>query len=360
MVDLYGQTWTREQLKAYVGKASQLGGVRLAELSDGIARGVRVANVDTGSGLQYQVLLDRGMDIGVVRYKGASLVWESATGPVHPAYFDREGLGWLRSFHGGMVMTCGMTFAGAPCEDEGENLGLHGRISHLPASNLWADGGWRGDEYEMWVRGEMRESVVFGENLVLERRVWSRLGESRLMIRDVVTNEGFQTTPHMLLYHCNYGFPLLAEGAELVAPSKSVTPRDDVAAVGRDIYNTYEAPVVGYEEQCFYHDMAASEDGYVTMMLANRAYGGGQGLGVYLKYRQAELPLFTQWKMVCAGTYVTGLEPANCKVEGRAKDRAEGRLQFLEPGETREYMLEIGVLDGNDAIDTLESTLVKP
>jgi len=360
MVDLYGRTWTRKELSAYVGKESQLGGVRLGELADGNARGVRVADVDTGSGFAYQVLLDRGMDVGVARYKGVSLVWESPTGPVHPSYFEPEGYGWLRSFHAGAVVTCGMTTAGAPSEDQGESLGLHGRISHLPATNLWADAGWRGDEYEMWVRGKMRQAVVFGENLVLERRIWSRLGESRLMIRDVVTNEGTQSTPHMLLYHCNFGFPLLAEGAELLAPSRSVIPRDDVAASGLDVYATYEAPIVGYKEQCFYHDMAPSEDGHVTMMLVNRTFGGDQGLGVYLKYRRAELPIFTQWKMVCAGTYVTGLEPANCKVEGRDKDRADGTLQFLEPGERREYLLEIGVLEGNRAIDAMAVTLVKP
>ena len=29
------------------------------------------------------------------------------------------------------------------------------------------------------------------------------------------------------------------------------------------------------------------------------------GLGIALRYRQAELPCF-EWKMVCAGTYVRG------------------------------------------------------
>ena len=91
--------------------------------------------------------------------------------------------------------------------------------------------------------------------------------------------------------------------------------------------------MAGYDEQVFYHDMQAGADGYVTVALVNRGYDGGRGLGVYVRYRQAELPRFTQWKMVGAGEYVTGLEPANCGVEGRAKDRAEGLLQFLAPGE---------------------------
>jgi len=360
MVQLYGRSWTQRELLKHVGSLSQVGGVRQNMLQEGNARGVRVAEFETGTGFAFNVLLDRGMDIAAAKYQGASLAWEATPGPVHPAYFEKDGLGWLRTFHGGLVATCGMTYAGAPCTDEGQELGLHGRISHTPATNVWTDGMWRDDEYEMWARGRMRETVVFGENITLTRRVWARLGESRLFIRDIVANEGFQTTPHMMLYHCNFGFPLLAEGAELIAPSKEVTPRDEVAAPGLDAHARYEAPIDGYVEQCFYHDMLAAPDGYVTLVIANRAFNNGQGLGAYIRYRQAELPRFTQWKMVGAGTYVTGLEPANCWVEGRDKDRARGILQFLEPGEEREYLLEIGVLANNAEIEAMVATVAKP
>jgi hypothetical protein len=359
MAQLFGRSWNQGELMKHVGSLSQLGGVRLSTLDDGMGRGVRTAEFETGSGFAFTVLLERGMDIGAAKYRGASLAWESTVGTAHPAFFEHEGLGWLRTFHGGMVATCGMTYAGAPCVDEGKALGLHGRINHIPASNVWADGSWRGDDYEMWVRGRMRETVVFGENLTLTRRISAHLGESRVLIRDVVANEGFQATPHMMLYHCNFGFPLLAEGTELIAPSKHVAPRDDVAAAGLDAHARYEAPIDGYTEQCFYHDMAANADGFVTLVLANRGFNQGEGLGIYLKYRQAELPRFTQWKMVGTGTYVTGLEPANCLVEGRDKDRARGILQFLQPGEQREYVLEIGVLANNAEIDALAKT-IKP
>ena len=359
MVQLFGRSWTKGELARYAGNLDQIGGVRLGELADGHSRGVRTADFETGTGLAFTVLLDRGMDIGSCHYKGAALAWAGNPGQAHPAFFEREGLGWLRTFHGGLVTGCGMTSAGAPCVDQGEPLGLHGRLSHTPATNVWADGGWRGDEFEMWVRGKMRQSVVFGENLSLTRRVSARLGESRLQIRDVVVNEGFQTTPHMMLYHCNFGFPLLAEGAQLISPAKNVTPRDDMSALGLNAHNTFESPVDGYTEQAFYHDMVAGEDGYVTVLLVNRGFSAGQGLGAYLRYRQAELPRFTQWKEVCAGTYVTGLEPANCWVEGRDKDRERGILQFLEPGDQREYDLEIGVLADNSEIEAMEAGLVK-
>jgi len=359
VVKLFGRQWTRQELVRHMGSISQLGGVRQAEFSDGRNRGVRTAEFETGTGFNFTVLLDRGMDIGACKYQGSALSWEASPGPAHPAYYNEEGLGWLRSFHGGLVATCGLTYAGAPTVDEGETLGLHGRISNTPASNVWVDGAWRDDEYEMWALGRMREAVVFGENLTLTRRVSAMLGRSHLRIQDRVVNEGCSEQPLMIVYHCNFGFPLLAEGTELIAPSISTVARDAVAQPGLANHASYEAPIDGYAEQCFYHEMRAGEDGYVTVVLANRAFGGGQGLGIYLRYRQAELPRFTQWKMVGAGTYVTGLEPANCGVEGRDIDRASGKLQFIKPGEQRTFMLEIGVLDGNNAIDALTSTLPK-
>jgi len=358
MVILYGKQYSQRELMARMGSLSQVGGVREVVLQQGPGRGVRVAQFETGTGLAFEVLLDRGMDIGAARYRGAALAWQSSTGPAHPAFFEREGLGWLRTFHGGLLAGCGLTTAGAPSLDEGQALGLHGRLNHLPAEGTWVDGGWRRDAqgediYEMWARGRMRQAVVFGENLTLTRRVSAWLGESRIAIRDVVTNEGYATVPHMLLYHCNFGFPLLDAGTELIAPSRNVTPRDAVAAAGIDQYTRYEGPTAGYAEQCFYHEMSVDHAGYVTVMLANRALG----LGAYLRYRQDTLPRFTQWKMVGQGDYVTGLEPANCLVEGRDKDRARGILQFLEPGESREYLLEIGVLDGAAEMDAMAAKI---
>jgi len=360
MVQLYGREWTRQELQAYAGNPDQLGGVRLGTLDDGRGRGSRVADFDTGGGLSFSVLLDRGMDIGATRYRGTPLAYLCNAGNAAPGFYEPEGLGWLRTFHGGLVAGCGMTYAGAPCTDEEESLGLHGRLNHLPAENVWGDAAWRGDDYEMWVRGRMRQAVLFGENITLERRVWTRLGESRIQIRDLVCNEGYQTSPHMMLYHCNFGFPLLAEGTELIAPSRLVEPRDEVAAAELDRHATYEAPRFPYPEQVFYHDMATDDQGYVTLVLANRAFAEGQGLGISLRYRQNELPRFVQWKNICRGTYVTGLEPSNCWVEGRDKDRERGMLQFLEPGEEREYMLEIAVLDGNAAIDACVDEMVMP
>lgn len=357
MAKVFGHSYTRSDLLQRVGDISQFAGVRIVELSDGFERGVRAAEIRTGTGFDFTVLVDRGMDIGCAAYRGASLAWRSPTTAIGPAFFEPENKGWLRGFHGGLVSTCGLTYLGAPCNDEGQNLGLHGRVSFIPATHFAYGGAWAQDEYDVWVTGQVREASVFGENLVLERRITARMGESKLSIADRLTNEGFQSAPLMLLYHVNLGFPVVDAQSELLTPSADVKPRDECAAMGLGQFNRFQSPTSEYSEQVFYHRLKSDEAGYAQVALVNRAFGDKQGLGVYLRYRVAELPYLVQWKMMGLGHYVCGLEPSTNLVEGRSKERQEGRLQFLEPGEARSYEVEIGVLASQSEIEGFAATL---
>jgi len=357
MTTLYSKRYTREELLKRVGNISQVGRVILSSLQDGPEAGVRAAEFRTGSGLDFVVLLDRGMDISRAEYNGASLAWRSAAGDVHPSFHEPEGLGWLRTFEGGLVTTCGVTYLGAPCTDDGKELGLHGRISHIPARSVSSGGRWEGDDYRMYVEGEMRESVVFGENILLRRRIDAKLGDPRFMIHDVVRNEGFQRTPLMIVYHINIGFPVVDDGSEFMYSASESAPRDDVARPGFEERGRFSSPIPGYKEQVFFHNMNSDTGGYVHAAIVNRKFEGGKGIGVYVKYRKTELHRFIEWKMMGEGTYVVGMEPANCLVQGRVKERERGTLQFIEPGETREFHLEIGVLVDNQQIQQFEQTV---
>jgi len=357
MAKLFGKEFTRPEILQRVGHISQLAGARLYELQEGMEAGVKAVDCYTGSGFRFTVLPSRGLDISLAEWNGHPLAWRSSTGEVAPAYYEEPGLGWLRSFYGGLMVTCGLTYAGAPCEDQGKPLGLHGRVANLVASHLWTDSTWQGDDYTFWVQGKIRETSVFGENVVLTRRITARLGESRLWVHDIVENEGYQTTEHMILYHINGGFPAVDADSILLAPSRQVIPRDAGAEPGKDRWNVFEPPIPGFKEQVFYHEMAPDADGKVTTALVNRTCDNGRGFGFYVTYSKLELPQYIEWKMNGQGTYVAGMEPANCKVGGRDKERAAGTLQFLEPGERREYHLEIGALTSPEEIAALESKI---
>lgn len=357
MAALFGKSYTREQLLQYVGDISQFAGVRVGELGDGFERGVRVADFRTGAGFDFTILVDRGLDIAWASYRGASISWRSPTTAVAPTFYEPDGLGWLRGFHGGLLNTCGLSTMGAPGQDEGKALGLHGRASYTPATHFAYGEDWHGDDYEMWVTGQLREAVVFGEYLVLRRRISARLGESRLFLEDTVTNEGYQPAPHMQLYHINFGFPVVSEDTELLAASAQVEPRDEVAAPGLGQHRRFQPPTAGYQEQVFYHTPKIDADGYAQAALANRNFGSGQGLGGYVRFRPSELPWLVQWKMMGQTVYVCGLEPTTNWAGGRAKERAEGRLHYLQPGETRHYHVEIGALTSLAEIDAFAAKL---
>ena len=58
------------------------------------------------------------------------------------------------------------------------------------------------------------------DDVRLPRRVWARLGESRLFIDDLVENLGHAPVPHMIAYHVNPGFPVLDEGSEFISSAR--------------------------------------------------------------------------------------------------------------------------------------------
>jgi hypothetical protein len=354
MAKLFGKTIGRKELEKRLGNMRQVAGVRLATLDDGMERGVQVAEVTTGSGFGFTVGLSRGMDIFDATYCGRSLGWLSPVGLPAPTYYDPTGLGWLKTFGGGLVTTCGLLWAGAPCVDEGKALGLHGRVSHLPAQRVSVREEWVGEEYQIALEGEVIEAVpVHGQHVRLKRKISTKMGESRFTISDTVENFGYITVPHMILYHTNVGYPFVDEGAKLLAPSIECRPRDEAAEVEAEKWMEILPPIENFAERCYRHWPGADADGKSVAAIVNPEIDNG--LALYVNFDRKQLPVLTEWKMCAAGNYVIGIEPANCFVTGRDQAREHNELQFLEPGESRQYDVEIGILAGAEALAGLEA-----
>jgi hypothetical protein len=226
--------------------------------------------------------------------------------------------------------------------------GLMGRIGMLPARLVGYGEEWRGDECVLWAEGMVRQAAVFQEAMELRRRVEVDVGGSALRISDKVVNVGFDPTSHMLLYHVNIGYPVLDEGARLVIPAPPGAPTGDYPPQD---YRVMSAPQPHCKEQCYEHQVSGEPDGTAPVALVNDALG----LGVYQLYDRRAMPFHTLWRMMGEGTYAVALEPTTNRDAGRfdAKERAE--LQWLEPGEERNYRLEIGVLEGKAEISEFET-----
>lgn len=346
MPKLFGSEYSPAGLRQLVGAMSQVAGIRLLELADGKPRGLRVAEVYTGSGFRFQVFIDRAMDIGYAEHSGRPLAWtHPALG--RPEHYEPQGYGWARTWGGGLVTTCGLTFFGHPEVDAGESLGLHGRIAHLPAEKVRVLEEWRGDDFILEIEGQVRQAMLGGENLVLTRKISTRLGADSFTIEDTVLNDGLRPSPHMLLYHCNFGFPVVSPHSEILTNDESVRPRDARAEKGFEMRNRFQAPAgPDYDEQVFFHKPRVDSEGYSRAAIVNHQLG----FGGYARYRAAELPYFAHWKQLASGEYVCALEPATYWETPRHKLREEGRLRFLQPSEQVSYHLELGALNGAGAI----------
>jgi hypothetical protein len=359
MIRLYGREWTRGELLRRVGDIAQIAEAQRATLVEGREKGVEVVRFRTGTGFEFVAVPGRALDIASAEYRGVPLAWRSGTGVVAPEFYEPEGRGWRRSFFGGLLTTCGLANVGTPCEDDGETLGHHGRISNTPATRVHTDARWEADTLVLSAQGQVRDTAPRRYDLSLTRNITARMGENRLYVSDIVENIGFTDAPFLFLYHINVGFPILDEGSELLVPAKDVRPRDEVAATGVEERLRFGGPVPGFEEQVFYHDTIPDQSRHVWAALVNRRLNDGEGLGVYVRYHKSQFPNFIEWKMTGEGTYVVGMEPANCLVEGRARERERGALQFIEAGGRRHFETEIGVLTNRAEIEAFEERLAR-
>jgi hypothetical protein len=336
---LWGRNYTQAELHRYFGHMMPAAGIRRFTFDEGRAKGLSAVEVKTGAGLRFVVLLDKALDIGDCDWRGIPIALRTQVGEVAPQYYDPTGDEWFCSFGGGLLTTCGLTHLGAPDVDQGTSLGLHGRIHNTPGEEVGVKSAWEGGKYVLRIWGKVREAKTLTGSLCLHREITAFGGENRIIVQDTVVNESFIKMPHMILYHCNVGHPLLDEGAELVADSLEVRPRDAVAAQEFSTYQIYKGPTRGYPDTVFYHKLRPSCDGMTSAVLLNRRLD----LGLAVRWDPRNLPNFIQWKYTAEGTYGAGLEPANCLVEGRSRERERGTLVYLAPGETRSYRVELQV-----------------
>lgn len=337
----------KKELLRHLGSISQVGGLKRYVLTEGKAKGVEAVDVATGSGLEFTVLPGRCMDLNWTRYKGVPISWQSKAELTSGAYLEQEGMEWLRSFYGGMLTTCGFSNVGGPCREERrifglQNYGLHGRLAHIPATQVCCKEGWEGEEYIMIVEGQMRQSAVHGENMVLRRTITAKLGENKIWLHDEIENEGHTAEALLLLYHMNFGYPLLSGKSRLVVNSETIWGADSAAEQEMELCRQFHEPVHLENERCYFHELRTDEEGNTKIALINEELE----LGASLRFNRKQLPCLTEWKMLAESEYVLGLEPGNVNPIGRTQAKEQNKLQYLESGKIHTVDLELEILDG--------------
>ena len=296
-----------------------LADIRLMRAEDGPGRGQRILIARNAAGIAFEVAVDRGFDIAALSLDQVELGWHSAVQmrwPPPPPETD-GGRGFLRSFDGFLV-TCGLDCYGPP----GPGRVQHGEIWGAQARLV----GYGHDDGVIWCEGVVRQAVVHGPVLELRRRITLDLDGLTLRLRDRVTNRGFVPCPHAILYHVNFGWPLLDRHAAMTGPG-------DIAARFAEVP---PEPAPARPEIVDHHAPVPDADGLVRVGLHNPALRGG--MGVRLRYPAAQLPSLLVWRSYRSGDFALGIEPGT-SFPPDADD-------LLGPGETRDYALDVLVSRG--------------
>lgn len=320
-------------INPYIGHASQLCGVEEVRIVGGKGDGMRLLQLRNATGMEMTISADRCADIYRLRFKGDNIGYFSPVGYVTPSYYDDTGAGFLKSFTAGFLTTCGLAAVGSPCVDEGEELPLHGTIGNTPCERIW----WDEDEDNIYIHAHINDGSIFERKLYLKRTITCSKYKNQFRISDTIENQWDRESPVMILYHVNVGYPLLSEKARVEIPSVSVSPRNDHSAKDLDTWSKILPPTPGFEEQCYYHSFEKAGKASI--------YNPEIRKGLEISFDSQSLDHFTQWKMMGYRDYVLGLEPGNCHPDGRDVMRKEGKLKFLQPGESVTYEVTFGLYE---------------
>lgn len=290
----------------------QKASLRRYTLTDGRGKGLEIIDCDNGK-LRFLLNVNKALDVMQLYHEGQNMSFLSKNA------FSAKELPFERRFEGGMLYTCGLDSVGAR-----DGFELHGNLHNTPAEVTRAEC----TEAGIVVEALLRDTALFGKNLLLRRKITSAVGGESVRIEDALINEGFRAEPYCLLYHINVGYPMLDEGAELTANVTKREPRTSWAAKNAATMYEMTAPIPDQAEMCYFLTL-----GNPTISLNNKKIGKT----LTVSYSSETLPHFVEWKSMASGDYALGLEPSTTELDDRFAYRK------IRAGETVYFWVELCV-----------------
>ncbi|MDO4488522.1 MAG: aldose 1-epimerase family protein [Eubacteriales bacterium] len=328
-----------------LGNIDQIAGIRESRLMRGRGQGIEIAEVYNAAGLRFTIVPDRCMDIYDLSYKGINLAFHSQNGLTSPLAYTAMDGEFAEQWPAGLLVTCGLDNVGGAAY-EGGNFPTHGRISHVPASNFGTKTYWDGDNYILRACGEVHMTRMYTRHLSIRRTIETDISSKVIKIDDVITNFDDQAEPYMMLYHTNFGYPLLTEKSIVKTSKCTQVPQNDISTDSSHMM----APVDGRGEELYFQ----TDLGNVA---AGVIYNPELEIGGYIAWNTENLPNFLEWKNMKSHDYVLAIEPCNTCCLNRDEAVKQGKIAMLPAYESVTNHLEIGVLDGMTEINSFIKNL---
>lgn len=297
------------------------------------------------------------MGILSVEGDGIRLGWDSPVNEVvNPSFINLEsrgGLGWLDGFNE-MMVRCGFEWSGHAINADNMMYTLHGRAANTPVSKLIVDINDHAP-YTITIKGLIKENTFKKSQL----ETWATLsyipGSHSFIVKDTVTNHSDYPRDYQIIYHSNFGTPILEEGARVIAPVKQISPFNQYAVSGLATWQTYLAPTPNFDEMVFNIIPYADNQGQTQVLLTNKV--GDKGAGI--AYNINQLPVLSLWKNTdtLKQGYVTGLEPGTSFAYPVTIERQQGRVPQLAPKQSVEFALTYSLLSNKAEVTAYETQI---
>lgn len=296
-----------------ISNFQQIASLRRYTLSEGKEKGIEVIDCDNGR-IRFLLNLSKACDIMQLYHEGQNMSFVSKNG------FTLREPPFANRFEGGMLYTCGLDNVGGMRDGNP----VHGSLHNIPAEIVRAECNDEG----IVVEAIVRDTALFGKNLVLRRRIYAEIGGDSVSLEDTLVNEGFREENYCVLYHFNVGYPMLDEGARIVANIAKCEPRTDWARENLSTVYEITEPLPEQKETCYFLTFNEPRISLVNDKL---------GKSVTLTFSKDTLPHFVEWKSMACGTYALGFEPTTTELDDRFA------YKTLGVGETVRFRIDLDV-----------------
>ena len=304
---------------------------------------INIITVNNGSGLSFDILIDRALDIGNCFYNNINIAYITKNEYLSPKHFNEGKSGFLDNFTGGLLTTCGLQNVGPSCIIDDVHFSMHGKVSNIVAKNVTIQKEWIDEEYVIVVSGVITEENQNGDKISLIRKITTKFNCNDIIIDDAIINNSSSKINVMFMYHFNFGYPLISESTKLIFPKGKIIPRDNEAKIGLSRYSIVEKPTLNYKEQVFFHK---SIDLKSKVSILNN----DNAIKVDLIYNSSQLPKLTQWKMMSISDYVIGIEPGLSEPNGREYALDKNETVSFDSLEMKEFKVTIKFFNQKDVL----------